>query len=54
MAAQVICTALHALWCHFFIIKFGLQIYGAGYAMALTCVIEFIAVTLLSHRVKEI
>jgi MATE family multidrug resistance protein len=42
------------VWCYIFIIKYGYGIYGAGYAMALTCFIEFVAVTILAHSVERI
>lgn len=42
------------VWCWLFIIKMEYGILGCGFAMALTCIIEFISVTILAHSVERI
>lgn len=54
MIAQLICTCLHVVWCYIFIIKYNMQVFGAGCAMALTCILMLTAVTVISHRVSRI
>ena len=50
----MICTCLHVVWCYIFIIKYDMQVFGAGLAMALTCMLMYSSVTIISHRITRI
>jgi multidrug resistance protein, MATE family len=52
MFAQVITTVLHVFICKFFVIYLDMQVIGAGYAMALTCILQFTSVTILAGFVS--
>ena len=54
MVAQLICTCLHVLWCYLFIVKLDMHVTGAGLAMALTCLLMYTSVTLISHQIARI
>ena len=54
MIAQLICTCLHVVWCYIFIIKYNMEVFGAGFAMALSCILMYSSVTILSHRIPRI